>query len=214
MENLHDKRMVYQKAELLESEIKENPIEQFRNWFLEAEEYPGITEANAMAISTTEADGCPRTRMVLLKAYTWEGFIFYTNYTSRKGKAIESTHKACLHFFWPGLERQVIIKANVEQISKNLSDGYFHSRPKGSQLGAVVSPQSQVIPNRDYLDEKLKMLEKEYEGKEVVRPEHWGGYIAKPYEIEFWQGRPNRLHDRIIYSLQEDFSWTIERLAP
>ena len=214
MENLHDKRMVYQKAELLESEIKENPIEQFRNWFLDAEEFPGISEANAMAISTVESDGCPRTRMVLLKAYTWEGFIFYTNYDSRKGKAIEQTQKACLHFFWPALERQVIIKANLERISENLSDGYFHSRPKGSQLGAVVSPQSQIIPNREYLDEKLKSLENEYLDKEVERPKNWGGYIAKPYEIEFWQGRPNRLHDRILYSLTEDFNWKIDRLAP
>lgn len=213
MENLHDKRKIYEKSQLIETEIKENPIEQFRDWFLDASENPSVSEANAMAVSTLEEDGCPRTRMVLLKEYTYEGFIFYTNYDSRKGKAIEKTHKACLHFFWPGLERQIIIKANLEKIATNLSDGYFHSRPKGSQLGATVSPQSQEIPNRMFLEEKLKVLEQEYENKEVPRPENWGGYIAKPYEIEFWQGRPNRLHDRIIYTL-EDLDWKISRLAP
>ncbi|UJF30167.1 pyridoxamine 5'-phosphate oxidase [Kaistella sp. 97-N-M2] len=214
MENLHDKRKVYEKSQLLENQIKENPVEQFRNWFLEAEENPAISEANAMAVSTVEEDGCPRTRMVLLKSYTWEGFIFYTNYESRKGHAIENTHKACLHFFWPNMERQIIIKANLERIPDNLSDGYFHSRPKGSQLGAVVSPQSKVIPDRQFLEEKLKTLQTEYQDKEVPRPENWGGYIAKPYEIEFWQGRPNRLHDRILYELQEDLDWKISRLAP
>lgn len=214
MENLHHKRKVYDKSELLESQIKENPMEQFRDWFMEAQENAQISEANAMAISTLENDGCPRTRMVLLKAYTWEGFIFYTNYDSKKGKALVEQPKACLHFFWPNLERQIIIKANLEKLAENLSDGYFHSRPKGSQLGAAVSPQSQVIPDRNYLEEKLKNLEEEYKNTEIPRPENWGGYLAKPYEIEFWQGRPNRLHDRIIYELQEDFEWKISRLAP
>lgn len=213
MENLHNKRKVYEKLQLVESEIKENPIEQFRDWFLEASENPSISEANAMSVSTLEEDGCPRTRMVLLKQYTYEGFIFYTNYESRKGKSIEKTHKACLHFFLPGLERQIIIKAALERVAENLSDGYFHSRPKGSQLGAVVSPQSQEIPDREFLEERLKNLEKEYENTEVPRPENWGGYIAKPYEIEFWQGRPNRLHDRIIYKL-DGLDWKISRLAP
>ncbi len=214
MENLHDKRKVYDRAELLESQIKDNPMEQFRDWFLDAEQNTQISEANAMAISTLENDGCPRTRMVLLKSYTWEGFIFYTNYDSRKGKAIEENQKACVHFFWPSLERQIIIKADLEKLAENLSDGYFHSRPKGSQLGAVVSPQSMVIPNREFLEEKLKNLELEFENIEVPRPDNWGGYLAKPYEIEFWQGRPNRLHDRIIYELQDDFDWKISRLAP
>ena len=214
MENLHDKRKIYDRSELLENQIKENPMEQFRDWFLDAEQNSKISEANAMSISTLEEDGCPRSRMVLLKSFTWEGFIFYTNYDSRKGKAIESNHKACLHFFWPDLERQIIIKADLEKQAPNLSDGYFHSRPKGSQLGALVSPQSQVIPNREFLEDKLKELETEFENQEIPRPENWGGYLAKPYEIEFWQGRPNRLHDRIIYELQADFDWKISRLAP
>lgn len=214
MENLNDYRKVYDKHELLENVVKENPMEQFRDWYYDAQENSAISEANAMAVSTLEDDGCPRIRMVLLKSYDWNGFVFYTNYHSRKGKAIEKTQKGCLHFFWPPLERQIIIKADLERVAPNISDGYFASRPKGSQLGAVVSPQSQVIPDRDFLENKLKELENEYAEKEVPRPENWGGFLAKPYEIEFWQGRPNRLHDRIIYELQPDYDWKISRLAP
>jgi len=213
MENLHDRRKVYEKLQLIENEIKQNPFDQFRDWFLEATENPAVSESNAMALSTVEDDDCPRTRMVLLKSYSHEGFVFFTNYNSRKGRSIEKNHRACLHFFWPSLERQIIIKADLDMIAENLSDGYFHSRPKGSQLGAVVSPQSEKIPNREYLEEKLKKLEGEFADREIPRPENWGGYIAKPYEIEFWQGRPNRLHDRIVYRL-EDSDWIISRLAP
>ena len=214
MENLHHKRQVYEYSELLESQVKDNPIEQFRDWFLDADKHPNIAEANAMSISTIEDDDCPRTRIVLLKSYTWEGFIFYTNYQSKKGKAIEKNPKACLHFFWPALERQVMIKAELEHVVEQMSDDYFASRPRGSQLGAVVSPQSEIVPNREFLQEKLARLEQDMEGKEILRPKHWGGYLAKPYEIEFWQGRPNRLHDRIVYQLQEDYNWKISRLAP
>jgi pyridoxamine 5'-phosphate oxidase len=213
MENLHDRRKIYEKLQLIENEIKQNPFEQFRDWFIEATENPSVSESNAMAVSTIEDDCCPRTRMVLLKSYSHEGFVFYTNYNSRKGKSIEKTHKACLHFFWPSLERQIIIKADLERIAENLSDGYFHSRPKGSQLGALVSPQSEIIPSREFLEDKLRNLEQEFENKEIPRPKNWGGYVAKPYEIEFWQGRPNRLHDRIIYTLGET-DWEVSRLAP
>lgn len=214
MENLHDKRKIYSKSELLENQIKENPIELFRDWYLDAEQSPVVAEANAVAVSTVEPDGCPRIRMVLMKSYGWDGFVFYTNYESRKGKAILATGKACLHFFWPALERQIIIKANVVKVADNISDGYFASRPRGSQLGAAVSPQSKVIPDRNYLEDKLHELEKNFEGKEIPRPENWGGFRAEPYEIEFWQGRPNRLHDRILYELDANYDWKISRLAP
>ena len=214
MENLHHKRQVYEHSELLDNQVKDNPIEQFRDWFLDADKHPNIAEANAMSISTIEDDDCPRTRIVLLKSYTWEGFVFYTNYQSKKGKAIEKNPKACLHFFWPALERQVMIKAELEHVSEQMSDDYFASRPRGSQLGAVVSPQSEIVPDREFLQEKLAQLEQDMEGKEILRPQHWGGYLARPYEIEFWQGRPNRLHDRIVYKLQEDYNWKISRLAP
>ncbi|NNG10736.1 MAG: pyridoxamine 5'-phosphate oxidase, partial [Arenibacter sp.] len=143
-----------------------------------------------------------------------EGFIFYTNYESEKGKAIANNPKVCISFFWHNMERQIIIKGSAEKIAENLSDGYFESRPEGSKLGAVVSNQSQVIPNREYLEGKLRKLEKEYESKEIERPAYWGGFIVKPVSMEFWQGRPNRLHDRIRYSLQPNYEWKIERLAP
>lgn len=214
MANLHDQRQVYEKAELLENTVKTNPMEQFRDWYLEAAASPAISEANAMAVSTLEPDGCPRTRMVLLKSYDAEGFVFFTNYNSRKGIALDKTGKACLSFFWPALERQIIMKTNVEHLAENLSDGYFHSRPKGSQLGALASPQSQVVPNREFLENEVLKLEKIYEDKDVPRPKNWGGIMARPYEIEFWQGRPNRLHDRILYTLQDNYDWKIERLAP
>ena len=149
-----------------------------------------------------------------MKKYTFEGFIFYTNYNSEKGKAIEEHPEVCLSFFWPNMERQIIIKGTVEKVAENLSDGYFESRPLGSRLGAIVSPQSDVIPSRKVLESKLSQLEKEYEGKDVERPSYWGGYLVRPVSLEFWQGRPNRLHDRIRYTLQEDYNWKIERLAP
>ncbi|TVZ09423.1 pyridoxamine 5'-phosphate oxidase [Cellulophaga sp. RHA_52] len=212
--DLGDYRKSYQKSELLESGISDNPIELFQKWFYEVEATDGVEEPNAMTISTIGLDGFPKSRVVLLKKYTHEGFIFYTNYNSEKGKAIASNPNMCISFFWPNLERQVIIKGKAEKIAENLSDGYFESRPDGSKLGAIVSDQSTVIPSRAYLEHKLKSLEEEYNGKEIERPKHWGGYIVKPVSVEFWQGRPNRLHDRIRYELQEDYNWKIERLAP
>ncbi|MDO6492106.1 MULTISPECIES: pyridoxamine 5'-phosphate oxidase [unclassified Cellulophaga] len=212
--DLGNYRKSYQKSELLEGGVSDNPIELFQKWFYEVEATDGVEEPNAMTISTIGLDGFPKSRVVLLKKYTYEGFIFYTNYNSEKGKAIANNPNMCVSFFWPNLERQVIIKGKAEKIAENLSDGYFESRPDGSKLGAIVSDQSTVIPSREFLEDKLKSLEEEYKDKEIERPKHWGGYIVKPVSIEFWQGRPNRLHDRIRYELQEDYNWKIERLAP
>lgn len=212
--DLSNYRKSYEKGELLLDNVPDNPIELFRNWFVEVDNHFDVDETNAMTISTLGLDGYPKSRVVLLKKYTYEGFIFYTNYNSEKGKAIEANPNVCLSFFWHAAERQVIIKGNAEKIADNLSDGYFESRPRGSQLGAIVSNQSEVVANRNVLEDKLKALEVQYEGKEIERPDHWGGYIVKPIEIEFWQGRPNRLHDRIRYQLQQDYDWKIERLSP
>lgn len=212
--DLSDYRRIYEKRELLEMDVPENPLQLFQTWFYEAEASGSVDEANAMTISTIGLDGFPKARVVLLKKYTHEGFIFYTNYLSEKGKAIATNPNVCLSFFWPSMERQIIIKGCAEKIAKNLSDGYFESRPLGSKLGAMVSPQSEVIPSRDFLENKLHQLEEQYAHSEVLRPEFWGGYLVRPQSIEFWQGRPNRLHDRIRFSLTDDFDWKIERLAP
>ena len=212
--DLSDYRKSYEKGALLKNNVPENPLELFQKWFYEVEASEGVDEPNAMTISTIGLDGFPKSRVVLMKKFTFEGFIFYSNYQSEKGRAIAADPSVCLSFFWPNMERQVIIKGTAEKIAENLSDGYFESRPHGSKLGAIVSDQSEVVPSREYLEDKLKQLEQQYESKEVPRPEHWGGYLVRPISMEFWQGRPNRLHDRIRYSLQEDFDWKIERLAP
>lgn len=215
MENdLSNYRKIYKKSELSIKKVPENPIELFQKWFFEVEEHGGGVEANAMTVSTIGLDGFPNNRIVLLKRYTWEGFIFYTNYNSKKGKAIEKNPNVCLSFFWHNIERQIIIKGKAEKIVENLSDGYFESRPDGSKLGAWASDQSEVVPSREYLDNRLASFEKKYKNKEIPRPKNWGGYIVKPVSIEFWQGRPNRMHDRIRFTLQENFEWKIERLAP
>ncbi|MBM1107859.1 pyridoxamine 5'-phosphate oxidase [Aurantibacter crassamenti] len=213
--DLSSYRKSYEKSALTEGVISDNPMQLFQTWFYEVENSDSAEEPNAMTIATVGIDGYPKNRVVLLKKYTEEGFIFYTNYESEKGKAIAQNPNVCVSFFWPVLERQIIIKGKAEKISENLSDGYFESRPEGSKLGAIVSNQSQVIPSREFLEEKLKELEKEVSGTAINRPENWGGYIVKPVSMEFWQGRPNRLHDRIRYTLLEDnFDWKIERLAP
>ncbi len=214
MKDLSNYRRSYEKSELLENNLPEDPITLFRNWFIEAEDLGGNAEVNAMTVSTIGLDGYPKARVVLLKQFTHEGFIFYTNYDSEKGKAIAANPNVCLSFFWQEQERQVIIKGRAEKIAENLSDGYFESRPPGSRLGAIVSPQSEVIPNRAYLEEKLRKLEDEYNNKEILRPDNWGGYIVKPVAVEFWQGRANRLHDRIRFTLGKDYSWVAERMAP
>ena len=212
--DLGNHRKSYKKSALTEDAISDNPMELFQKWYYEVEAADGLDETNAMSVSTMGLDGFPKSRMVLLKKYTFEGFIFYSNYQSEKGKAIEANPRVCLSFFWSNLERQVIIKGKAEKIAKNLSDGYFESRPEGSKLGAIVSDQSSVIESREVLEIELKKLEEKYKGKEIERPDYWGGYLVRPVSMEFWQGRDNRLHDRIRYSLQADFDWKIERLAP
>ncbi|TVZ57124.1 pyridoxamine 5'-phosphate oxidase [Lutibacter sp. Hel_I_33_5] len=213
-QDLSNHRKTYQKEELLESNCPKNPIDLFTKWFLNADNSDAVDEANAMNIASIGLDGFPKNRIVLLKKYTEEGFIFYTNYQSEKGKALEENNHVCLSFFWPGLEQQVIIKGKAEKVSEETSNKYFNSRPDGSKLGAWASNQSEVITTRNQLDKSLEKFTKQFEGKNITKPKHWGGYLVTPISIEFWQGRPNRMHDRIRYTLQKDFSWKQERLAP
>lgn len=212
-ENLSNYRKEYKKSALLETDIPDNPMQLFQTWFFEVEKFGENYEANAMTLTTIGLDNFPKGRVVLLKKYTYEGFMFFTNYNSEKGKSIESNPNVCLSFYWATLERQVIVKGIAEKVSEEISENYFYSRPEGSKLGAIVSNQSGVISGREALEAELKRLEEIYKNKEAPRPKNWGGYLVKPISIEFWQGRPNRLHDRIRYTL-EGLDWKIERLAP
>lgn len=214
MNDLSNYRKSYDKNELLESTIPTDPMELFDSWFREVEDAGGEFEVNAMTVATIGKDGFPKSRVVLLKQVTQEGFVFYTNYNSEKGRAIISNPQVCLSFFWPNLERQVIIKGTAIKTSPEVSDAYFNSRPLGSRLGAIVSNQSDVVAGRSFLEDALKVLENEVIDKEVKRPEHWGGFIVSPVEIEFWQGRPNRLHDRIRFIVNQNGAWDYSRLAP
>ncbi len=214
MKDLSNYRKSYEKSELLEDSIPEDPINLFHRWFYEAEELNAAEEVNAMTVNTIGLDGFPKARIVLLKKFNEEGFIFYTNYNSEKGKALANNPNVCLSFFWPTVERQIIIKGIAEKTSAIVSDNYFASRPNGSKLGAIVSPQSEIIPDRKFLENNLKQLENDLEGNEILRPANWGGFLVRPVEVEFWQGRPNRLHDRIRYKLKDNYEWRIERLAP
>lgn len=210
---LADLRKSYEKGTLDLPNVKDNPLQLFQTWFYEAKEADAIDEANAMSLTTLGDDGFPRARVVLLKDFSEEGFVFFTNYKSEKGKSLLKHPKVGLSFYWPSLERQIIIKGEAEKLAAEKSDQYFDSRPRGSQLGAHVSPQSEVIPDRKFLEDLQLNLEKKFENTEIPRPAHWGGILVRPHEIEFWQGRPNRLHDRICcYS--DGIDWKAKRLAP
>jgi pyridoxamine 5'-phosphate oxidase len=212
-DSIADIRKNYSLQTLLEADADANAINQFSKWWDEAIASQ-IDEVNSMTLATASADGMPSARIVLLKEFNKEGFIFFTNYNSFKGQQMAENPKACLVFFWKELERQVRITGLIQKINAVDSDAYFHSRPLGSQVGAVTSPQSQVIENRNWLDEEYKRKEQELAFKTINRPGHWGGYIVKPVIIEFWQGRPSRLHDRLQYTLQGNGEWKVERLAP
>lgn len=211
--SIADIRKDYRLRSLSETDIDAHPMRQFDAWWQEAIN-SAIDEVNAMTLATASADGIPAARIVLLKSYDERGFVFFTNYNSYKGKHFEENPRACLVFFWKELERQVRITGLVEKVSMAESDEYFHSRPEGSRIGAWASPQSAVISNRQWLEEQQHEFAKNFQSKPVERPPHWGGYRVKPITIEFWQGRPDRLHDRIQYTLEENGSWLIERLAP
>jgi pyridoxamine 5'-phosphate oxidase len=212
MSDLSNYRKTYQKGSLLETQIPANPIDLFNTWFADAE-INETQEANAMTVSAISTDGFPKSRIVLLKYFDENSFIFYTNYESEKGKAILQNPNVCLSFFWPNMERQVIIKGKSTKTSPEISDNYFYSRPLGSQIGAIVSAQSEVIPSRDFLENKLSELEK-LPKENIKRPENWGGFSVKPVSIEFWQGRDNRLHDRILFTKNANSAWNISRLSP
>lgn len=206
-------RKEYTQKKLSEEKVFPGPFAQFTKWWKQALK-SGIEEVNAMTLATASIDGMPSARTVLLKDYNEKGFVFFTNYNSFKGQQLAENPRACLVFFWKELERQVRITGIVEKISEAENDEYFYSRPRESQIGALCSPQSQVIESRKWLDDHYKSLLKQTEDKDIKRPDHWGGYIIKPVIMEFWQGRPGRLHDRLQYSLQDDGTWKIERLAP
>lgn len=206
-------RKVYEKGSLEVSSVGTDPLLFFKKWFDQAQSYKIIDEPNAFSLSTISKDGFPKSRIVLLKSFDSEGFIFYTNYNSEKGKDILSNPKVGVSFFWPSLERQIIIKGSASKLNDDISDKYFDSRPIGSRLGAIASNQSQVIINRNILEQKLDNLKKIYKEKSPKRPKSWGGFKIFPISFEFWQGRPNRLHDRIIFN-KLDKKWSINRLSP
>ena len=212
--SIADLRQNYTLAGLSETDLNDDPIEQFNSWFQQALD-ADLLEPNAMTLATATSDGKPTARVVLLKGVSAKGFVFYTNYESQKGQQLIANPYAALVFLWNKLERQIRIEGKVEKLTAEESAEYFHSRPKASQLGAWASDQSKVIPNREVLEKKLVELQKEYSDDATVPlPEHWGGFRVVPNRIEFWQGRPSRLHDRLVYDLQTNGSWQIKRLSP
>jgi pyridoxamine 5'-phosphate oxidase len=210
---LADLRKDYSLAGLDEKNLARDPFRQFDKWFEEAGAAK-LTEPNAMILSTATRDGRPSSRVVLLKGLDGRGFVFYTNYESRKGRELEINPRASLLFPWLALERQVIVEGPITQVTREESEAYFHSRPAASQLAAWASQQSSVLPSRSVLEDNLKGVEKKYAGQVVPVPPHWGGYRLAPESVEFWQGRRSRLHDRLRYRRAKDGGWTVERLAP
>jgi pyridoxamine 5'-phosphate oxidase len=210
IENL---RQNYSAASLSETDVDTNPMRQFDKWFNEAINYK-VHEPNAMTLATATHDGRPSARIVLLKGFSEDGFKFYTNYLSRKGKEISKNPLGALVFFWGDMERQIRIEGTIEKLDRDYSEKYFHTRPKLSQISAMASPQSQEISGREQLEQKIAQLEAEYIDTELPKPSFWGGYVLKPRLIEFWQGRSNRLHDRIVYKKTDNKNWKIVRLAP
>lgn len=206
-------RTEYTRGGLLETDLDPDPIRQFAAWFAAAQD-ARVPEPNAMVLATASPDGVPSARMVLLKGFDERGFVFYTNYESQKGSNLSENPRAALLFFWEPLQRQVRITGPVARLTREESAAYFHSRPVGSQLGALASHQSSVVPNREALEAAYARLAAEYESAEIPLPDYWGGYRVVPETIEFWQGRPNRLHDRLRYKKRNGGGWLIERLAP
>jgi pyridoxamine 5'-phosphate oxidase len=211
--NITDLRQEYSRSTLDFSNVLKDPLKQFEKWFDEAVA-AGIVEPNAMHLATVNDQGKPSSRIVLLKGLDQGKFIFYTNYQSKKGRELEQNPACALTFFWPEIERQVRIEGTAERVDSSLSEQYFQSRPRGSQIGAWASPQSTIIKDREILDARAKQIEKRFENEKLLpKPNQWGGYQIEPLQIEFWQGRPSRLHDRIQFS-KVDGDWKMHRLAP
>ncbi|WP_103327098.1 pyridoxamine 5'-phosphate oxidase [Bacteroidetes bacterium endosymbiont of Geopemphigus sp.] len=207
-------RKNYIQKKLLEKDLPRDPMLLFDSWFQEALNSEYLLEPNAVSLSTVDEDHSPGARVVLLKSFSDEGFVFYTNYKSKKAYAIERNSKVCLSFFWPDTERQIIIKGQAKKLRAEDSDIYFLKRPRESSIGAWASQQSSIIPSRIYLEERYVYYENRFRNHNFHRPPFWGGYVVKPHHIEFWQGRNSRLHDRICFTLIEKQQWKIERLAP
>lgn len=213
MKKIADIRKEYRLKEFSENDAAGNAIQQFTSWWNDAISSE-IDEVNALTLATATPNGRPSARIVLLKGYDEKGFVFFTNYNSAKGQQLAANPQACMIFFWKELERQVKIEGPITKLSDAENDDYYFSRPIGSQLGAWASPQSSVIDNRQVIEANVKEYEARFQTTAITRPPHWGGFRLQPQLLEFWQGRPSRLHDRLQYTLQPDGSWKIERLAP